>query len=114
MRRLVHRLERIVRGEHHVVMAERADGAIQRISRTHPRRCHDDVVLDVLRRELGELHGVEAGSGAAVEAPEQKRQGLAQVAECELGTGKTVEYASEYDPQGMRSGLERPLPGRAS
>src|SRR5712691_11078076 len=59
MRGLLARLEGIVGGEHHVVVAERGDRAGQWFRRAHARRRHHEIVLDVLRRRLGELDAVE-------------------------------------------------------
>ena len=97
MRGLLDRLERVVGGEHHAVVAERADRAGQGLGGAHARRRHDDVVLDVLRRKLGEFHRVEARTCPAVETPQQERQGFAEMAERQPGARKAVEDAAEND-----------------
>ena len=79
--------------------------------RAHARRRHHDVFSDVLRGGLGKLDAVELG--AAVEAPQQIGQGLAEMAEHELGAGEPVEVATEHQPQRVGAGLEAPFPGGA-
>src|SRR5262249_60832533 len=69
--------ERVVRCEHDMLVAERGDGAIERLGRAHSRRRDDEGFLDVSRRRPGELDVVEVRSGPAVEAPGKERQRLA-------------------------------------
>src|SRR5262249_53278202 len=68
--------------------------------------------LYVLRRTLGELDRIEVRTGAAVEAPEQERERLAEMAEREPRTREAIEHASKHQPQGVGAGLEGPLPRR--
>ena len=110
--RLLRRLEGIIGGEHHAVLAERGERAVERLGRAHARRRHHDILLDVLRRRLGELDAVELRP--AVEAPEQERQRLAEMAEHQLGAREAVEQAAEHQPQGVRAGLKSPFPGGAA
>ena len=68
--------------------------------------------LDVIGRLAGKLDAVELG--AAVEAPQQVGQRLAEMAEDHLGAGEAVEMAAEHQPQRMRAGLKAPFPGGAA
>src|SRR5262249_17449442 len=110
---LLRRLEWIIGGKHHALVAERGDGAIERFGRTHAGCRDDEIVLEILRRRLAELDRIKIRSSAAVEAPEQERQCLAEMAEADAGTREAVKQPAENQPQRMRSGFERPLPGRA-
>src|SRR5262245_62818829 len=98
---LLDRLDWISGGEHHAVMAECIDRAVQWLRRAHARGRHHDVVLDVLRGTLREFDRVKIRSRAAVETPEQERQGFAQMAEREPRARETIEHASEHDAQGV-------------
>src|SRR5271167_4905144 len=81
--RLLRRLEWIIGGKHYALVAERGDGAIERFGRTHAGCRDDEIVLEILRRRLAELDRIKIRSGAAVEAPEQERQRLAEMAEAD-------------------------------
>src|SRR6516162_7884355 len=109
---LLDRFEGIVGREYHTVVPECTDRAVERFRRAHARGRHHEVVLDVLRGTLCELDGVKIRSRAAVETPEQERQGFPQVPEREPGAREAVEHASEHDAQGVRAGLEGPFPRR--
>src|SRR5262249_54639556 len=85
------RFEGVIGGEDHTVMAECVDRAVQRFRRAHARGRHHDVVLDVLRRTPRELDRIKIRSRSAVEAPEQERQGFAQMAEREPRARETIE-----------------------
>src|SRR3954465_824625 len=77
--------------------------------REHPGNRDHDILADVIGGALVELHAVELR--AAVEAPEQEGQCLAEMAECEGGLRKTVEQAAEHQAQRVRAGLDAPFPG---
>src|SRR5215472_17115703 len=111
--RLLRRLEWIIGGKHHALVAERGDGAVERFGRTHAGCRYDKIVLEILRRWLAELDRIKIRSGAAVEAPEQERQCLAEMAEADAGTREAVKQSAENQPQRMRSGFEGPFPGCA-
>src|SRR5262249_42206199 len=98
---LLDRLEGIVGREYHTVVPECTDRAVERFRRAHARGRHHDIVLDVLRGTLRELDGIKIRSRAAVEAPEQERQGFPQVPEREPGAREAIEHASEHDAQGV-------------
>src|SRR6516165_963970 len=99
---LLDRFEGIIGGEHHMVMAERTDRAVERLRRAHARGRHHDVVLDVLRGAFRELDRVKIRPCAAVETPEQERQGFAQVPEREPG----AREAANTPPNTMRKACE--------
>src|SRR5215471_14982466 len=106
-------LERIVGAEHDALVAKCRDRAVERLCGTHPRRRHDEIVAKIFRRSPGELDGIEVGPGAAVEAPQQEWQCLAQMSQAYSGAGKAVEQPAEDEAQCVRAGLECPFPGRA-
>src|SRR5437588_5748403 len=105
--------ERIIGGEHHALVAERRNRAVERLGRAHARRRYHEVVLKILRWRLAELDRIKVRPGAAIEPPQQKWDGFAKVAEAEPAARKAVEQAAENQPQGVRSGLESPFPGGA-
>ncbi len=84
----------------------------ERLGRAHAGRRHPEIFFDIVGRLLGKLHAVKLG--AAVETPQQVRQRLAEMAEHHLGAGKAIEQPAEYQPQGMRAGLETPFPSGAA
>ena len=86
--------------------------AVKRLGRAHAGRRDDNVLFDVFGRRLGKLHAIKLG--AAVEAPQQERQRLAEMAEHHLGAGKAIEQSAEHQPQRVRAGLKAPLPGGAA
>src|SRR5262249_30324339 len=110
---LLDRFEGIVGREYHTVVPECTDRAVERFRRAHARGRHHDVVLDVLRRTFCELDGVKPGSRAAVETPEQERQGFPQMPQREPRAREAIEPTSEPDAQGVRAGLEGPFPRRS-
>src|SRR5262249_54762732 len=109
---LLDRFEGIVGREYHTVVPECTDRAVEWFRRAHARGRHHDVVLDVLRGTFCELDGVKVRSRAAVEAPEQERQGFAQMAECEPRAREAVEHPPKRDAKGGGAGLEGPFPRR--
>ena len=111
---LLRLLERIVGREHDALVAERRDGAVERLGRAHAGRGDLDVRLDVVRHRVLQPDVVEVGPGAAVEAPQQERQGLAHMAEADARLREAVEHAAEDQPQRVRAGFEGPLPGGAA
>ena len=74
-----------------MVMTYGANGAGQRIGRAHAGGRHHDVLLDVLRGKLCELDRIEFRPGAAVEAPEQERERLAEMPERKLRARKAID-----------------------
>src|SRR3984957_19137871 len=106
------RLEWIIGAEHHALVAERRDRAVERLGRAHAGCRDDDIFFDVIRRLLGKLYAIKLG--AAIETPQQERQRLAEVTEHDFGAGEAVEQAAEDKAQSVRSRLETPFPGGAA
>src|ERR1700751_599644 len=98
----------MIGGEHHAVLAERRERAIERLGRAHARSRDDDVLPDVLRRRLFEFEAMKLG--AAAEAPQQERQRLAEVAQHQPAAREAVEMSADDEPQRVRAGLETPAP----
>src|SRR4029077_18499870 len=75
--------ERVIGGEHHALVAERSDRAVERLGGAHARRCYHEVVLKILRWRLTELDRIKIRPGAAIEPPQEKWDGFAKVTEPE-------------------------------
>src|SRR6266436_6681792 len=83
--------ERIIGGEHHALVAERRDRAVERLGRAHAGRRYYEVVLKILRWRLAELDRIKIWPGAAIEPPQEKWDGFAKVTEAEPCARKAVE-----------------------